>query len=68
MEKIKIAIDIDDCISNTLEMDYACARYMFKKYNLEIPQDLDKTYYEVPTSSLFEMQDLNSPLFVIHVL
>ena len=36
-------------------MDYACARYMFKKYNLEIPQDLDKTYYEVPTS--FKMQD-----------
>lgn len=55
MEKIKIAIDMDDCISNTLEMDYACARYMFKKYNLEIPQDLDKTYYEVPTS--FKMQD-----------
>ena len=30
MEKI-IGIDIYDCICNTLEMDFACAYYKYKK-------------------------------------
>ncbi len=42
--KIKIGIDVDDCICNTLEMDYACAHFIMKK---NLPQNIDKTHFDV---------------------
>lgn len=50
--KIKIGIDVDDCVCNTLEMDYACAYHMMKN---NIPKNIDKTYYDV--TKTFEMED-----------
>jgi len=50
MKKIKIGIDIDDCICNTLEMDLACAMFKYKKYD-----GIDKSYYDVTSS--FDMKD-----------
>ena len=51
-KKIKIAVDVDDCICNTLEMDYACAYHMMKN---NLPNSIDKTYYDVTKS--FNMDD-----------
>ena len=39
--KIKIGIDVDDCICNTLEMDYACAYFMMKN---KLPDEIDKNH------------------------
>lgn len=49
---IKIGIDVDDCVCNTLEMDYACAYHMMKN---NIPNDIDKTFYDV--TKTFKMKD-----------
>ena len=50
--KIKIGIDVDDCVCNTLEMDYACAYHRMKN---NIPKNIDKTHYDV--TKTFEMED-----------
>ena len=53
MEKI-IGIDIDDCICNTLEMDFACAYFKYKKNN-NLPDNIDRSNYDVTMS--FNMSD-----------
>ncbi|MGN1200749.1 MAG: hypothetical protein ACI4R8_00595 [Candidatus Caccovivens sp.] len=50
--KVNIGIDVDDCICNTLEMDYACACFKMKN---RLPKEIDKTYYDV--TKTFEMED-----------
>ena len=40
---IRIGVDIDDCMCNTLEMDFCCAYYKYKKLN-KLHDDIDKTY------------------------
>ncbi len=53
-KKIKIGIDIDDCVCNTLEMDYACAYYIMKN---NLPKEIDKFYYDVAKSFKMENGD-----------
>ncbi|MCQ2564330.1 MAG: hypothetical protein MJ152_00475 [Clostridia bacterium] len=43
---IKLAIDVDDCMCNTVEMDYACA-YNLNKHNKKLCKDFDKDYFSV---------------------
>ena len=50
--KIKIGIDIDDCVCNTLEMDYACAYHMMKN---KLPDEIDKNFWDV--TKTFAMED-----------
>ena len=57
-EKIKIAIDVDDCICNTFEMDYACAFHMMKN---NLPKMYDKQYYDV--TKTFKMD--NAEIFYL---
>lgn len=46
MKKIIIGIDVDDCVCDTVEMDYACAYNKYKNLK-QFPQNVDKTYYDV---------------------
>lgn len=54
MKKISIAIDVDDCACNTLEMDLACAFYKYFKMGKK-PENIDRTFFNVAKS--FEMED-----------
>lgn len=53
--KVKIGIDVDDCICNTLEMDYACAYFMMKN---NLPDEVDKSYWDVTKSFAMENGDI----------
>lgn len=46
MKKIKLAIDVDDCVCNTVEMDFACAYYL-NKQTKNLNKDFDNTYFDV---------------------
>jgi len=53
---IRIGVDIDDCMCNTLEMDFCCAYYKYKKLN-KLHDDIDKTYFDVTKSFNIENGD-----------
>lgn len=53
MEKIKLGIDVDDCICNTLEMDFACAYHKYKKQGI-IRDNVSKSFYDVTKSFCME--------------
>lgn len=62
LDMINIAIDVDDCICNTVEMDYACAYYLYKKYN-KVDKEFDSTYFDVVKTFDFS-KDLADKFFM----
>lgn len=54
--KIKLGIDVDDCICNTVELDYACAYYVHKKTK-NLAGDFDSTYYDVTKTFGFTKEE-----------
>lgn len=63
MEKYiaKIGIDVDDCICNTLEMDFACAQYLNNSLKKVDIKNVDETYYDV--TKTFNMSENESDSF-----
>ena len=50
-KKLKIAIDIDDCMCNTVDIDFAYGYYYSKQNNIfQKAKIYDSTYYYVPTT------------------
>ncbi len=60
-KKIKIAIDIDDCICNTLDTDFTYGYYYAKRNNLFNEEiDYDNQYFFVPkTFNMDKNQELD---------